>query len=230
MTESTQPKRLQSIAKEKKETQTKTPKDVEFKFPKFELNLSFFLEKGSEKFTPKTLIEKAFGEIGESLTAPEQVFLLLRAMEDLEVVAPLKFECEHCSGENPIALNLPKVMQPEGRALSHFFVEFTSKKSGKHYIFEFERPAKIIEIDKIESTMAASGLFLLQWLSAHNQGEDFDVLKLPIADFLELAERFGNKMFSVNFETKFKCHHCKKMNSQEFGVTLEDLTAILNEF
>ena len=91
--------------------ESKLPADVEFQLPKFELDLGFFISKGNEPFTEESLIAKVFGEEGKRLSQPEQIYVLLNAMQDLEVVAPLNFECEHCGHENPIAVELAKVMK-----------------------------------------------------------------------------------------------------------------------
>ena len=206
------------IAEESKPAETKLPPDVEFQLPKFELDLGFFITKGNEPFTEESLIAKVFGEEGKRLSQPEQIYVLLNAMQDLEVVAPLNFECEHCGHENPIAVELAKVMKTS-----------SSSKDGKHYIFEFVRPEIIQDVGHIDSPTASIGMFMLQWLDAHNQGEDFDILKMRLVDFLAVAKLFGEKMFGVLFETKFKCAKCKKQNTQEFGISLKDLVDILNE-
>ena len=204
------------------------PKPEEFQLPKFELDLGFFISKGNEPFTVESLIEKVFGEQGKRLSQPEQVYVILNALQDLEVVAPLNFECEHCHFENPIAIELAKVMKTFSSSKEHFFIEY-SGKDGKHYIFEFKRPEEIKDVDHIESPTASIGMFMLQWLDAHNQGEDFDILKMRLVDFLAVAKLFGEQMFGVLFEAKFKCVKCKKQNTQEFGIGLKDLVNILNE-
>ena len=208
--------------------ETKLPPDVEFQLPKFELDLGFFIQKGNEPFTEESLIEKVFGEEGKRLSQPEQIYVLLNAMQDLEVVAPLNFECEHCGHENPIAVELAKVMKTSSSSKERFFIEYTGKDS-KHYIFEFVRPEIIQDVGHIDSPTASIGMFMLQWLDAHNQGDDFDILKMRLVDFLAVAKLFGEKMFGVLFETKFKCAKCKKQNTQEFGISLKDLVDILNE-
>ena len=211
-----------------KPTKTELPPDVEFQLPKFELDLGFFIQKGNEPFTEESLIEKVFGEEGKRLSQPEQIYVLLNAMQDLEVVAPLNFECEHCGHENPIAVELAKVMKTSSSSKERFFIEYTGQ-DGKHYIFEFVRPEIIQDVGHIDSPTASIGMFMLQWLDAHNQGEDFDILKMRLVDFLAIAKLFGEKMFGVLFETKFKCAKCKKQNVQEFGISLKDLVDILNE-
>ena len=216
------------IAEESKPAETKLPPDVEFQLPKFELDLGFFITKGNEPFTEESLIAKVFGEEGKRLSQPEQIYVLLNAMQDLEVVAPLNFECEHCGHENPIAVELAKVMKTSSSSKERFFIEYTGKAS-KHYIFEFVRPEIIQDVGHIDSPTASIGMFMLQWLDAHNQGEDFDILKMRLVDFLAVAKLFGEKMFGVLFETKFKCAKCKKQNTQEFGISLKDLVDILNE-
>lgn len=208
--------------------ETKLPPDVEFQLPKFELDLGFFITKGNEPFTEESLIAKVFGEEGKRLSQPEQIYVLLNAMQDLEVVAPLNFECEHCGHENPIAVELAKVMKTSSSSKERFFIEYTGKDA-KHYIFEFVRPEIIQDVGHIDSPTASIGMFMLQWLDAHNQGEDFDILKMRLVDFLAVAKLFGEKMFGVLFETKFKCAKCKKQNTQEFGISLKDLVDILNE-
>nr|DAK52381.1 MAG TPA: baseplate protein [Caudoviricetes sp.] len=235
MTEKVKPARLGDFAKatssepaivETKET--KLPADVEFQLPKFELDLGFFISKGNEPFTEESLIAKVFGEEGKRLSQPEQIYVLLNAMQDLEVVAPLNFECEHCGHENPIAVELAKVMKTSSSSKERFFIEYTGK-DGKYYIFEFVRPEIIQDVGHIDSPTASIGMFMLQWLDAHNQGDDFDILKMRLVDFLAVAKLFGEKMFGVLFETKFKCAKCKKQNTQEFGISLKDLVDILNE-
>ena len=216
------------IAEESKPAETKLPPDVEFQLPKFELDLGFFITKGNEPFTEESLIAKVFGEEGKRLSQPEQIYVLLNAMQDLEVVAPLNFECEHCGHENPIAVELAKVMKTSSSSKERFFIEYTGKDA-KHYIFEFVRPEIIQDVGHIDSPTASIGMFMLQWLDAHNQGEDFDILKMRLVDFLAVAKLFGEKMFGVLFETKFKCAKCKKQNTQEFGISLKDLVDILNE-
>ena len=208
--------------------ETKLPADVEFQLPKFELDLGFFIQKGNEPFTEESLIAKVFGEEGKHLSQPEQIYVLLNAMQDLEVVAPLNFECEHCGHENPIAVELAKVMKTSSSSKERFFIEYNGK-DGKHYIFEFVRPEIIQDVSHIDSPTASIGMFMLQWLDAHNQGDDFDILKMRLVDFLAVAKLFGEKMFGVLFETKFKCAKCKKQNTQEFGISLKDLVDILNE-
>lgn len=208
--------------------ETKLPPDVEFQLPKFELDLGFFITKGNEPFTEESLIAKVFGEEGKRLSQPEQIYVLLNAMQDLEVVAPLNFECEHCGHENPIAVELAKVMKTSSSSKERFFIEYTGKDS-KHYLFEFVRPEIIQDVGHIDSPTASIGMFMLQWLDAHNQGDDFDILKMRLVDFLAVAKLFGEKMFGVLFETKFKCAKCKKQNTQEFGIGLKDLVDILNE-
>ena len=216
------------IAEESKPAETKLPPDVEFQLPKFELDLGFFITKGNEPFTEESLIAKVFGEEGKRLSQPEQIYVLLNAMQDLEVVAPLNFECEHCGHENPIAVELAKVMKTSSSSKERFFIEYTGKDA-KHYIFEFVRPEIIQDVGHIDSPTASIGMFMLQWLDAHNQGDDFDILKMRLVDFLAVAKLFGEKMFGVLFETKFKCAKCKKQNTQEFGISLKDLVDILNE-
>lgn len=208
--------------------ETKLPADVEFQLPKFELDLGFFIQKGNEPFTEESLIAKVFGDEGKRLSQPEQIYVLLNAMQDLEVVAPLNFECEHCGHDNPIAVELAKVMKTSSSSKERFFIEYTGKDS-KHYIFEFVRPEVIQDVGHIDSPTASIGMFMLQWLDAHNQGDDFDILKMRLVDFLAVAKLFGEKMFGVLFETKFKCAKCKKQNTQEFGISLKDLVDILNE-
>lgn len=216
------------IAEESKPAESKLPPDVEFQLPKFELDLGFFITKGNEPFTEESLIAKVFGEEGKRLSQPEQIYVLLNAMQDLEVVAPLNFECEHCGHENPIAVELAKVMKTSSSSKERFFIEYTGKDA-KHYIFEFVRPEIIQDVGHIDSPTASIGMFMLQWLDAHNQGDDFDILKMRLVDFLAVAKLFGEKMFGVLFETKFKCAKCKKQNTQEFGISLKDLVDILNE-
>lgn len=216
------------VAEESKPKETKLPPDVEFQLPKFELDLGFFISKGNEPFTEESLIAKVFGEEGKRLSQPEQIYVLLNAMQDLEVVAPLNFECEHCGHENPIAVELAKVMKTSSSSKERFFIEYTGKDA-KHYIFEFVRPEIIQDVGHIDSPTASIGMFMLQWLDAHNQGDDFDILKMRLVDFLAVAKLFGEKMFGVLFETKFKCAKCKKQNTQEFGISLKDLVDILNE-
>lgn len=208
--------------------ESKLPPDVEFQLPKFELDLGFFISKGNEPFTEESLIAKVFGEEGKRLSQPEQIYVLLNAMQDLEVVAPLNFECEHCGHENPIAVELAKVMKTSSSSKERFYIEYTGKDA-KHYIFEFVRPEIIQDVGHIDSPTASIGMFMLQWLDAHNQGDDFDILKMRLVDFLAVAKLFGEKMFGVLFETKFKCAKCKKQNTQEFGISLKDLVDILNE-
>lgn len=216
------------VAEESKPKETKLPPDVEFQLPKFELDLGFFISKGNEPFTEESLIAKVFGEEGKRLSQPEQIYVLLNALQDLEVVAPLNFECEHCGHENPIAVELAKVMKTSSSSKERFFIEYTGKDA-KHYIFEFVRPEIIQDVGHIDSPTASIGMFMLQWLDAHNQGDDFDILKMRLVDFLAVAKLFGEKMFGVLFETKFKCAKCKKQNTQEFGISLKDLVDILNE-
>lgn len=215
-------------AKPAEPKETKLPPDVEFQLPKFELDLGFFITKGNEPFTEESLIAKVFGEEGKRLSQPEQIYVLLNAMQDLEVVAPLNFECEHCGHDNPIAVELAKVMKTSSSSKERFFIEYTGKDA-KHYIFEFVRPEIIQDVGHIDSPTASIGMFMLQWLDAHNQGDDFDILKMRLVDFLAVAKLFGEKMFGVLFETKFKCAKCKKQNTQEFGISLKDLVDILNE-
>lgn len=231
------PARLGDFAKATAPAESQTPKesksaqlpeDVEFQLPKFELDLGFFIQKGNEPFTEESLIAKVFGEEGKRLSQPEQIYVLLNAMQDLEVVAPLNFECQHCGHENPIAVELAKVMKTSSSSKERFFIEYNGKDN-KHYIFEFVRPEIIQDVSHIDSPTASIGMFMLQWLDAHNQGEDFDILKMRLVDFLAVAKLFGEKMFGVLFETKFKCAKCKKQNIQEFGISLKDLVDILNE-
>lgn len=224
-TNSTAPTESQALQTPK---EAKLPADVEFQLPKFELDLGFFIQKGNEPFTEESLIAKVFGEEGKRLSQPEQIYVLLNAMRDLEVVAPLNFECEHCGHENPIAVELAKVMKTSSSSKERFFIEYNGKDN-KHYLFEFVRPEIIQDVSHIDSPTASIGMFMLQWLDAHNQGDDFDILKMRLVDFLAVAKLFGEKMFGVLFETKFKCAKCKKQNTQEFGISLKDLVDILNE-
>lgn len=220
------PQRLGDFAKAKPSSQGSLPSDVEYQLPTFELDLQFFLSKGNEPFTEESIIQKVFGDDGKRLSQPEQIYVLLNAMKDLEIVAPLNFDCEHCGHQNPIAIELAKVMKTQNSPKDHFFIEYNN---GKHYIFEFKRPEAIQDVSHIDSPIASIGMFMLQWLDAHNQGEDFDILKIRLVDFLAIAKLFGEKMFGVTFEANFKCSKCKKSNKQEFGISLKDLVDILNE-
>ena len=221
------PARLQDFAKAESKP-SGLPPDETFTLPEFELTLDFFLSKGKEQFTVESIIKKVFGDEGKRLSQPEQIYILLNAMKDLEIVAPLQFECSHCGATNPVAIELVKVMKTSGESKSHFYLEFDGSDN-KHYIFEFNRPKEILETPEVTSAVAGIGMFMLQWLDAHNQGEDFDVLKMKLKDFLTLANLFGEKMFGVTFTSKFKCAKCKKQDEQEFSVTLSDLVDILNE-
>lgn len=225
----TKPVRLQDMVSQSKQIVESTkvenqqlPKDELFELPEFVLNLEFLLSKGEEQFTAESLLEKAFKGQHRNLSQPEQIFVLLKAMEDLEIVAPLEFDCMHCNETNPVAIELVKVMQTSGNSLLHFFIKH------KQYILEFRRPDELLT-HSLSSPVASIGMFMLQWLEAHNQGEDFDPLKMPISDFIAIAQLFSEKMFGLSFETKFKCAHCKKQNTQEFSVTLDDVVTVLNE-
>lgn len=225
------PKRLtDSLASPQEEAPKKfeIPKDEPFDLPNLQLNLAFFLHKGKEPFTVQTLIEHALGSDGFKLTQSEQIYVILNAMKDLDLVAPLEFECAHCDAKNPVALNLPRVMKSTGQAKSHFFIEHLAK-NGNKIILEFQRPEKIREVEGISSNIASLGVFMLQWLVAHNQGENFDITKLDLATFVEILNKFGEKMFGVEFKMKTRCAICKQNFSQDFQVTLEDLVQVLNE-
>lgn len=225
----TKPVRLQDIVQQSKQIVESTkvekqqlPKDELFELPEFTLNLEFLLEKGDQQFTVESLLEKAFKGNFKNLSQPEQIYVLLSAMQDLEIIAPLEFECEHCGTQNPIAIELAKVMSTQGKSLLHFFIKH------KQYILEFRRPDEILT-HNLSSPVASIGMFMLQWLEAHNQGEGFDPLKMPLSDFIAIAQLFSEKMFGLTFNTKFKCAKCKKQNEQEFNVTLDDVASILNE-
>lgn len=206
------------------------PNDIEFQLPEFELNLDFFMNRGNEDFTVASFVQKAFGDVGSRLTPTEQVFITVKALQDLEIIAPLEFQCEHCNANNPVAIELAKVMQVHGSSKDKFFIQFASLKDPKNlYIFEFHRPVKFIEVKDISSNIANVGLFMLQWLEAHNQGENFDVTKMQIKDFIELVRLFGTKMLDVTFHTEFKCNKCKKNNKQEFSIQMQDLIDVLND-
>lgn len=226
-------KRLQEISKktgngEKNENAGKSrskqlPEPVKFDLPKFELNLEFFLKKGNEPFTPESLIQAVFGDKGTQFTPAEQLYVILKAMEDLEVIAPLKFECPHCEKEFTAAVNLPKAMKTRGESFQEFHLQ-----EGK-YVFKFTRPQQIGDVSGIESLVASSGMFMLQWLEAHNQGEDFDILKMPLPEFLKIVTKFGEFMFGVSFDVMLECGHCRKKSPQEFEVSIADLANIINE-
>ena len=81
------PQRLGDFAKVKQSSQGSLPRDVEYQLPYFELDLQFFLSKGNEPFTEESIIQKVFGDEGKRLSQPEQIYVLLNAMKDLEIVA-----------------------------------------------------------------------------------------------------------------------------------------------
>lgn len=215
-----QPKRIKMPTRPK---EPKVSSSEDFELPQFELNLEFFLNKGDEDFTEETLVEKALGDIGKRLTPAEQVYVILDALKDLEVVAPLELECEHCGTVNPVAIELAKVMKVEGESKSKFYIDYGD------YTFEFVRPEEVHDTSKVSSSVASLGMFMLQWLNAHNQGPDFDILKMKLSEFLELAKLFGEQMLGVSFESKISCSKCSKNIQEEFSVTMEDLVSILND-
>lgn len=224
------PKRL-STKKSTAKPEENNPEfqDQEFVLPEFELNLGFFLSKKDKKFTPISLLKQAFGESYKQLTPNERVFVLLTAMQDLGIVAPLEIECKHCGFKNPVAVDLFNSMKIEGTSLSKFYVQFTGAKSKIDYIFEFTRPQEIREPEGLDSSLASIGVFMLQWLTKHNQSEHFDIFKMNMQDFIELVTRFGRKMFGITFETTVSCANCKQEFQDEFELTVNDLTAVLNE-
>jgi len=158
-------------------------------------------------------------------TKGDKSFLTIKSRSVDGGLSRYEFEKEitHEEAENLFKLCKGGMIEKE-----RFFIEYTGK-DGKHYIFEFVRPEIIQDVGHIDSPTASIGMFMLQWLDAHNQGDDFDILKMRLVDFLAVAKLFGEKMFGVLFETKFKCAKCKKQNTQEFGISLKDLVDILNE-
>lgn len=222
------PPRLSDYAKQKSESlavpaNSGLPQDELFQLPEFKLDLGFFIEKGDQPLTVEMLLNKVFGDSAKTLTEPEQLYVLLTAMKDLEVVAPVEVQCEHCGATNPVACSLVESMKTAGTSKSHFFIGY------KDYILEFVRPAELIDLSHVTSPMANIGMFMIQWLDAHNQGPDFDILKMPFADFIEIAKLFAEKMFSVKFQTTFKCAKCKKKSESRFAVAMQDVVNILNE-
>lgn len=214
-------KRLQDVVQTPAK---KIPEPVKFELPKFELNLGFFINKGDKSFTTETLLREVFGDQNyNSFTPAEQMYVILKAMEDLEIIAPLELACPHCESNNNVAVNLPKSMKETGTSLQ----EFHLLQDGYH--FKFLRPENIEDTSHIKSRVASIGLFMMQWLDAHNQGEDFDLLKMPLSDLLKILEEFGKNLFGVSFETTCKCSKCSKKFKSEFDIGLQDLVDILNE-
>lgn len=217
-------KRLQDLTHSKKSETKGLPNPVKFGLPKFELNLGFFLNKGNEPFTVDSLLRAVFGDQNAyQFTPAEQMYVILKAMEDLEIIAPIPMQCPHCNETYTAAVNLPKAMKTKGESLQEFYIE-----EGK-YMLKFVRPQRIEDTSNITSPVASIGVFMLQWLDAHNQGEDFDVLKMPLPDMLKILEKFGEFLFGVSFDVMSKCDKCGKKHNHQFEVGLQDLVDILNE-
>lgn len=212
----------------KKPLSARTPKiskakndDSLYKFPEAKLDLEFFLKKGRENYTPDEIIEQIFGSEGFRLTEQEKVYNVLKAIEDIELIMPFEFECPHCHEKNQIAIEVAKVMKSEGTPKQKFRIEFDD------YIFEFDRPEHIQETDG--SNLADIGLFIMQWLVGHNQGKDFEFVNLKIGTIIKLVKYFSNEMFRVSFEAESKCAHCGGEIKEEFGVSMNDITTIIND-
>lgn len=198
------------------------PKDnKEFKFPEAKIDLEFFLKKGHEKYSPEQVIGEMFGEEGFSLTPQEKVYNVLKALEDLEFVMPFAFECPNCGSHNTVAVEVAKVMTTEGTPKKEFTIEFDD------FIFKFERPDFLQETPG--ESLADVGMFIMQWLVGTNQGPNFEFIHLKLKDILELARRFSEEMFKVNFRMETSCHQCQYKIEDNFGVSLEDLTELINE-
>lgn len=195
-----------------------------FQIPEANLDLDFFVRKGDHKFTPKELTLELFGEPGLSMTEPEKVYATVKALEDLEIALPFEFECSGCGQVNPIAVEIAKVMQTEGTPKNHFSIEF------EDYFFEFERPKEILDpFTSDNHNLASIGMHIMMWLVGHNQGKDFEFLKLKIGVIIKLAKLFAEQMFRVSFKIENKCGKCHHPITEEFGVSMEDLTNAIND-
>lgn len=201
--------------------------------PNLQLDLSFFLEKGSDDLTVEQFLEILFkdSEISyKQLTEPEKIFCVVKAIESLDLVAPLEFECPKCGSSEKFAVNIAKTMNHSGKSLKQFQVKipgFSDKKAG---IFEFFRPLEFVEMQKNEKpNLATLGLFMLQWISGHNQGPDFMLTKLELSKFIKLLEAFTEKLFKVEFSAESECSKCKHHWREDFGISMEEIVQVINQ-
>lgn len=195
--------------------------------PEAKLDLEFFLKRGERKYTADEVIGEIFGEEGFRMTEQEKVYSVLKALEDLELAMPFEFECPKCKGNNPIAVEVAKVMKSEGVSKERFVIAFDD------YIFEFDRPEVVKETivagGERAGGLAEIGMYMMQWLIGHNQGPDFEFIHLSIGTIIKLAKEFSRHMFSISFEMDSKCAHCKSDIHEEFGVSMDDIAALVNE-
>lgn len=199
----------------------------EFILPSAKLDLEFFLKRGDQKYTADQVIQEIFGEEGFRMTENEKVYSVLKALEDLEMAMPFEFECPKCQTKNPIAVEVAKVMKPNGTPRERFTIAFDS------YIFEFDRPAHVQETivagEERVGGLAEIGMYMMQWLVGHNQGPDFEFVHLKVGTIIKLAKEFSKFMFTVNFEVDSKCANCGGPIKEEFGVSMDDITTLINE-
>lgn len=196
---------------------------VSFELPKAKLDLEFFLKRGTLKYTPDQVIEEIFGEEGFKMTENEKVYSVLKALEDLELAMPFEFTCEHCGTANPIAVEVAKVMKTDGEPKSQFTIEFDN------YIFKFDRPEKVQDTLSEDAGLAGIGMYMMQWLVGHNQGPNFEFIHLKIGTIIKLAKLFSMNMFTTEFTVESKCAKCGGQIKEEFGVSMQDLTTLINE-
>lgn len=184
------------------------------------LDLDFFVRKGHTEYTVEQFVNELFGKDGLRLTEAEKVYYTLKALEDLELVMPFEFDCPNCQTPNPMAVEVAKVMKMEGTSHNQFTIEFDG------LIFEFERP-EIIHNPPGDG-LADVGLFIVQWLTGTNQGEDFDFKSLKIPQFIKLARNFADFMVRTTFEVEGTCFSCSSHFVESFTVSMEDITALVN--
>lgn len=222
MTDIRRPLTTKTKTAKTKTAKTKTPKSDEFVLPEATIDLEFFLKKNGQDLQADDLIREIFGHEGLSMTENEKVYCLLKAMEDLELIMPFEFECKECHTKNPIAIEVARVMKASGTPKKSFTIEF------EDYIFQFERPEVIKEVEGIEG-LAAVGMYMLQWLVGHNQGKDFEFVHLKIGTIIKLGKLFADEMFQVYFEVNSQCAKCQAPLKEEFRVSMDDLSSIVNE-
>lgn len=200
----------------------KAPKSDHFELPEAKLDLEFFLRRDGKSYTSDQLVQEIFGDAGFAMTDQEKVYAILKAIEELELTMPFEFECPKCGTPNPIAVEICQVMEASGTPRKTFTVEFDG------LIFQFDRPEHVQDTSDLQG-LAGIGMYMMQWLVGHNQGPDFEFVHLKIGTFVKLAKAFGDFMFRVNFHVENHCASCQAPISEDFGVSLDDITTLINE-
>lgn len=221
MTEIKKPKRVTPANIMKQQSKQKIANNS-FTLPEGKLDLEFFLKRNGVKYSADQIIGEVFGEDGFKMTEQEKVYSLLKAMESLEITMPFEFICQSCQKPNPIAVEVTKVMTTEGTPKQTFTIEV------QDYIFQFERPHHIQDTQQVPG-LAGVGMYMLQWLVGHNQGQDFEFVHLPIPVIIKLAEAFAEQMFKVSFHVDSKCSFCKEDIKEDFLISVQDLSEVINE-